>query len=68
MEFEIVKYLFVGINCAVAFLIVKTGLSLLKNIEKKIKQIKTDRTRNEIVIMCLEYALNNIVIKDEREG
>ena len=36
MEFEIVQYLFVGINCAVAFLIVKTGFSLLKNIEKKI--------------------------------
>jgi chromate transporter len=34
MEFEIVQYLFVGINCAVAFLIVKTGFSLLKNIEK----------------------------------
>lgn len=36
MEFEIVQYLFVGINCSVAFLIVKTGFSLLKNIEKKI--------------------------------
>lgn len=36
MQFEIVQYLFVGINCAVAFLIVKTGFSLLKNIEKKI--------------------------------
>lgn len=27
---------------------------------------RTDRTRNEIVIMCLEYALRNIVIRDER--
>lgn len=37
---------------------------------RKIDEVsqKTDRTRNEIVIMCLEYALNNIVIKDEREG
>lgn len=36
MEFQLVKYLFVGINCAVTFLILKTGLSLFKNIEKKI--------------------------------
>ncbi len=37
---------------------------------RKIDEVsqKTDRTRNEIVIMCLEYALNNIVIRDEREG
>lgn len=37
---------------------------------RKIDEVsqKTDRTRNEIVVMCLEYALNNIVIRDEREG
>ena len=35
MEFKVVKYAFVGINSAVAFLIIKTGFTLLKKIEKK---------------------------------
>ena len=27
---------------------------------------KTGRTRNEIVLMCLEYALENLEIKEEK--
>jgi chromate transport protein ChrA len=36
MSFKIVKYAFVGINVGVSFLIIKTGFSMLKKIEKKI--------------------------------
>lgn len=35
LEYTIVKYAFTGINAAVAFLIVKTGLSLVKKLDKK---------------------------------
>jgi len=41
MEFKIVQYAFVGINSAVAFLIIKTGLSLLAKVEKKVLPIIT---------------------------
>ena len=35
MSLKIVKYAFVGINAGVAFLILKTGIGMLKKIEKK---------------------------------
>ena len=35
MEFKYVQYAFSGINSAVAFLIVKTGFTMMKKIEKK---------------------------------
>lgn len=35
MEFKYVQYAFAGINSAVAFLIVKTGFTMMKKIEKK---------------------------------
>ena len=41
MEFKVVKYAFVGINAAVAFLIIKTGFSLLMKLEKKVLPIIT---------------------------
>lgn len=41
MDFTFIKYLFVGLNSAVAFLIIKTGLSLLKNIDKGIISVST---------------------------
>jgi chromate transporter len=41
MEFKVVQYAFVGINAAVAFLIIKTGISLLLKVEKKILPIGT---------------------------
>ena len=36
MEFKYIKYAFVGINAAVSFLIIKTGLSLFKKMDKKV--------------------------------
>jgi len=39
MTYEIVKYAFVGINTAVAFLICKTGIEMAKKIEKKVVPI-----------------------------
>ena len=41
MEFKVVKYAFMGINAAVAFLIIKTGFSLLMKLEKKVLPIIT---------------------------
>ena len=41
MEFKVVKYAFVGINAAVAFLITKTGFNLLMKLEKKVLPIIT---------------------------
>lgn len=36
---------------------------------KKIDDIaeKTGRNRNEIILMCLEFALENIVVKERKE-
>ena len=39
MELEYVKYAFVGINCAVAFLILKAGLEMFLKSEKSIFNI-----------------------------
>ncbi len=36
MEYKVVKYAFIGINAAVAFLIIKMGITLFKTIERKI--------------------------------
>ena len=36
MEYKVVQYAFIGINAAVAFLIIKMGISLFKTIERKI--------------------------------
>lgn len=41
LEFKIVKYAFVGINAAVAFLIIKTGYTLLMKLERKILPVIT---------------------------
>lgn len=41
MEFKYIRYAFVGINAAVAFLIIKTGFSLFKKMDKKILPIIT---------------------------
>lgn len=41
MEFKVVKYAFVGINAAVAFLIIKTGFTLLMKLERKVLPIIT---------------------------
>ncbi len=35
LQYKIVKYAFTGINACVAFLIIKTGVSLVRKIEKK---------------------------------
>lgn len=36
---------------------------------KKIDDVaeKTGRTRNEIVLMCLEFALDNLIVKEGKE-
>lgn len=39
MEYKVVQYAFIGINAAVAFLIIKMGISLFKTIERKIVPI-----------------------------
>ncbi len=39
LEFKYVRYAFSGINAAVAFLIIKTGLSLFKKMDKKLVSI-----------------------------
>lgn len=39
MEYKIVQYAFLGINAAVAFLIIKMGITLFKTIEKKLVPI-----------------------------
>ncbi len=41
MEYKVVKYAFVGINAAVSFLIIKTGYTLLKKLERKLLPIIT---------------------------
>ena len=41
MNLKIVKYAFVGINVGVCFLILKTAISMLKKIEKKVLPILT---------------------------
>lgn len=39
MEYKVVQYAFIGINAAVAFLIIKMGITLFKTIERKIVPI-----------------------------
>ncbi len=39
-------------------------IELVKEIDKVAE--KTGRTRNEIIMMCLEFALKNIVISDDK--
>ena len=42
-------------------------IELIKNIDKVAEE--TGRTRNEIIMMCLEFSLDNIVIyNEEKEG
>ena len=58
MEFKVVKYAFVGINSAVAFLIIKTGFTLLKKIEKKFLPLVTF-----IVVFILMILFDILAIK-----
>ena len=58
MEFKVVQYAFVGINAAVAFLIIKTGISLLLKVEKKILPISTF-----IIVFSLMIILDILSLK-----
>ena len=58
MEFKVVQYAFVGINAAVAFLIIKTGISLLLKVEKKILPIGTF-----IIVFSLMIILDILSLK-----
>ena len=58
MEFKVVQYAFVGINAAVAFLIIKTGISLLLKVEKKILPIGTF-----IIVFLLMIILDILSLK-----
>lgn len=40
-------------------------LEVVKNIDDIAE--KTGRNRNEIILMCLEFALENIVVKERKE-
>lgn len=40
-------------------------LEVVKNIDNIAE--KTGRNRNEIILMCLEFALENIVVKERKE-
>lgn len=58
MEFKVVQYAFVGINAAVAFLIIKTGISLLLKVEKKVLPIGTF-----IIVFSLMIILDILSLK-----
>ena len=58
MEFKVVQYAFVGINAAVAFFIIKTGISLLLKVEKKILPIGTF-----IIVFSLMIILDILSLK-----
>lgn len=48
MNLKVVKYAFIGINTGVCFLILKTAISMFKNIEKKLLPI---------IIFCVVFSL-----------
>lgn len=58
MQYKIIRYAFIGINCAVAFLIIKTGISLFIKMPKKILPIISF-----IVVFVLMILFNYFSIK-----
>lgn len=44
---------------------IRLPMDMVENIDDIAK--KTNRTRNELLILCLEFALNNLVIENEGE-
>lgn len=58
MNFKYIGYAFVGINATVAFLIIKTGLSLFKKLDKKILPLFTF-----ILVMILMFVFEIFEIK-----
>ena len=58
MEYDIVRYAFAGINGAVSFLIVRTGFTMLKKLEKKFLPIITF-----IIVFALMIAFDILTIK-----
>lgn len=58
MEYEIVKYAFVGINAAVAFLIIKTGYTLLMKLERKVLPIITFSVVFVLMILFDVFVIN----------